>query len=122
MKSNSYFCFFFFVTVFIVGIGFPSLSQSAEGNPAKGEAKTTVVEEQKTTLIQIYSWATILPKELIDLQNSLTQEKNIKGVEEELAGLAKEAERAQKGCSHCPKGSRSATYAGDELSDQGLQD
>jgi potassium efflux system protein len=92
MKLPSNFrCFFFVVTV-VVGIGLPLLSLSAEENPVEGKGQVTPTEEQKATLIQIYSWATILPKELIDLQNSLTNEKNIKIVGEELSGLAKEAD------------------------------
>lgn len=91
MKSLSYFRFFFLAIAVVIGIGFPLLPSLAEEKPAKVEGEVPPTEEQKTSLIQIYSWATILPKELIDLQSSLAKEKNIKIMEEELAGLAKEA-------------------------------
>ena len=66
------------------------------------KAKTPATKEQKATLIDIISWATILPKELIDLQNGVVETEKIKAVEKELAALTKEAERDQKGYGHCP--------------------
>ncbi len=93
MKSPSSFRCFLLVVAILVGICLPVHSQSAEEKPNEGKAKAAPVQEQKATLIQIYSWATILPKELIDLQSSLVKDNNIEAVEKELAALAKEAEQ-----------------------------
>ncbi len=103
MKLTSYFQCFFLVTIVMIGLGSPLSSLSAEEKPAKAVEKTTAKEEQKTTLIQIYSWATILPKELIDLQNNLTKEKNIKVIEEEVSSLGKEADELKKNISAAKK-------------------
>lgn len=60
----------------------------------KQEKKDEVVvnEEQRTTRIAIYSWATILPKELIDLQNKISKEKRFKLVAELLPKLTEETD------------------------------
>ncbi|WP_163338630.1 mechanosensitive ion channel domain-containing protein [Desulfopila sp. IMCC35008] len=64
---------------------------AAEEKTKGAEDKTIVVtEEQKTTFINIYSWATILPKELIDLQNRIHKENRSKSIEEQLPKLAEE--------------------------------
>ncbi|MGB3209190.1 MAG: mechanosensitive ion channel domain-containing protein [Desulforhopalus sp.] len=75
----------------IVAVGIQHSVVMAEETQGDGEVEAVSLEEQKTTLIQIYSWATILPKELIDLQNSLTKEKNLETVEAELAILTQNA-------------------------------
>ena len=93
MNSPSSFRCFFLVMAMIIGICLPPYSQSAEEKPDGGKAKAVLIQEKKATLIQIYSWATILPKELIDLQSSLAKDNNIKAVEEELTSLAREAEQ-----------------------------
>lgn len=41
-------------------------------------------EAQKTSIIELYSWATILPKELIDLQNEIGQDKKLESLDEEM--------------------------------------
>jgi small-conductance mechanosensitive channel len=75
----------------------PFFLAAAEEKPADSAAKTTDnTEEQKTTLINIYSWATILPKELIDLQNEIANEKKIKVVEDNLPVLAEEIATIRK--------------------------
>ncbi len=57
------------------------------------EVETVVAtEEQKTSLIQLYSWATILPKALIDLQDYLDGDNDIEKVDKELPGLIVDAE------------------------------
>ena len=104
MKSPSSFRFFFLVVAIVIGICLPLYSQ-AEEKPDRGKAKAVPIQEQKATLIQIYSWATILPKELIDLHSSLAKNHNIKGVEEELTVLAKEAEQLRGEVSKASGGS-----------------
>ena len=96
MRPPNYFRFFLLVVAVMVGIALPLFSLSAEENPDVVEVKATAIEEQKATLIQIYSWATILPKELIDLQNRLARGKSSKVVEKELAVLEKEAETLKR--------------------------
>lgn len=97
----------FSVLLVVAGIGLLPFSLLAEEKPAdapakeaaKTTAKTTAkatTEEQKASLIEIYSWATILPKELIDLQNGMKNGQDLKAVEEELIGLAKEAEEIKR--------------------------
>ncbi len=96
MKPSNCFHAFLLVIVILVAIGQPLSRSLAEESPNGKDGKAPVTAEQKTSLIQIYSWATILPKELIDLQSSLTKEQNIRMVDEELATLAKEAEELKK--------------------------
>lgn len=76
MKASMSFRFFFLVLAIIIGLDFPPLSSFAEENPDNPVAKASTVEEQEATFIQIYSWATILPKEFIDLESELSREKN----------------------------------------------
>lgn len=86
-----------------VCIGCPLYSLSAETSSAKAEEKDPAVKEQQTTLIQVYSWATILPTELIDLQTNLAKEIDIKAVDEEITILAQEAEALKKEISEAKK-------------------
>ena len=67
-----------------VGLG---SSQASVDEKSGGEKEKTVspTEEQKTTLINLYSWATILPKELIDLKNIIVKSHNNKAVDEDPA-------------------------------------
>lgn len=81
------------VLLVFVGLSLLPLSLSAEDKPKDAGGKATPPPEQKTTLIQIYSWATILPKELIDLQNGLTKEQDIQKVVEDLTVLSKDVEK-----------------------------
>ena len=56
----------------------PYLLRAAEEKAVESpEQIAAEAAKQKTTLINIYSWATILPKELIDLQNDILKEKKI---------------------------------------------
>lgn len=80
----------------IAGICLPLSSLLAEESTELREAKTPAAQEQKATLIDIISWATILPKELIDLQNGVVKTEKIDAVEKELAVLTKEAEEIKK--------------------------
>ena len=75
--------------VIFATIIFISLSTPA----AAADEKTAVpTEEQKITFIDLYSWASILPKEVIDLQNRITKEKKIKSIEEKIPQLTAETE------------------------------
>lgn len=85
----------FLALALFISIGWPLFSLSTETTPVKEEKEPTA-KEQQTTLIQVYSWATILPKELIDLQSNLAKEKNIRVVDEEITVLAQEAESLKK--------------------------
>ncbi len=91
LLHNKFSCFFSLLIV-VVGICLLPLSSLAEEKPKNAGDKAPPVQEQKTSLIQIYSWASILPKELIDLQNGLTKDTTVKSVDDELITLAKEAE------------------------------
>jgi potassium efflux system protein len=96
MTPPGFFRSCFLVVVLMAGIGLPLFSLSAEENPGEAQVAATTSKEQEATLIQIYSWATILPKELIDLQTRLAKEKSSKAVEKELAVLQKEAETLKR--------------------------
>jgi len=97
MKLLNTFRRLLFVLVSLTVIGIPLLSAAAEEKqPVKEEVIAPASEDQKATLIQLYSWATILPKELIDLQNRLDKEENIREMETELAGLTQEEAELQR--------------------------
>lgn len=93
----------FLILTLFISIGWPLFSLSAETTPAKAVEKEPAVKEQQTTLIQVYSWATILPKELIDLQSNLAKERDIKAVDEEITILAQEAQVLKKEISEAKK-------------------
>ncbi|MCP4340741.1 MAG: hypothetical protein GY799_18100, partial [Desulfobulbaceae bacterium] len=96
MKPSSLFRSFFLVVVLMAGVGLPLFPLSAEENPGEEQVTATASKEQKTSFIQIYSWATILPQKLIDLQTKLAKEKSSKAVVKELLVLEKEAETLRK--------------------------
>lgn len=77
----------FVLTVFVA----TSYSASEKQVVVK-EKKIEATEEEKTTLINLYSWATILPKELIDLKSKINKEKKIKRVQDELPRITTEIE------------------------------
>ncbi|BHH83615.1 mechanosensitive ion channel family protein [Desulforhopalus sp. 52FAK] len=71
----------------------PLVSYSAEEvTPVETDKKIAATVEEKTTLINLYSWATILPKELIDLQNEISNNKRIIAVQKELPALENDIE------------------------------
>lgn len=75
-------------------LNLPSTLFSAEAKPDENnEEQVAATEEEKTTLINLYSWASILPKELIDLQNRISKQKKIKAVQDELPEIAKDIEQ-----------------------------
>lgn len=72
----------------------PNSSNAAD--PVKMPLPEKVIQataEEKTTLINLYSWATILPKELIDLQNRIAKEKRINTIHEEIPEIAEEIDK-----------------------------
>lgn len=77
--------------IILAGIGLPPPSIFAGETAQLQKDKATQPKEQEATLIDIYSWATILPKELIDLQSKMTKENTFMVVEKELAVLTEEA-------------------------------
>lgn len=83
----------FLIFCITVCIGFPSAIRAAEEKPATKVESKVAEEDQKTTLIQLYSWATILPKELIDLENKFKEDESIKSVNDELPLLAEETDK-----------------------------
>ena len=94
MQVHKKFCCIVAVLLVFFGLNVLPFSLQAEDNPKDAGAKAAPPPPpQKTTLIQIYSWATILPKELIDLQIGLTKEQDIQKVEKEVADLAKDVEK-----------------------------
>ncbi len=92
MQLHNKFRCFVSVLIVVVGITLLPLSLLAEDTSKDGGAKAPPAKEQKASLIQIYSWASILPKELIDLQNGLAKDTSTQSVEDELVTLTKEAE------------------------------
>ena len=105
MKSLTISRLFFLAVTVVMVLGLSLLPSLAEETPSDGKEQPVPAKEQKTTLIQIYSWATILPKELIDLQNNLTKAKSIQLVEEEISGLTKEANELKKNITNAGKAS-----------------
>lgn len=83
----------FLLSIIVLHLGLAPNVLVAEEKPVVEKGKEAVTEEQKTTFIQLYSWATILPKELIDLKSKLDDDKTITDVEEELPGIIEEAEQ-----------------------------
>ena len=81
---------FLLFSVFISVCLLPFSAAAQEKQEAPGEKDVVPTEEHKTTLINLYSWATILPKELIDLQNQIIKDAKIKSVEELLPKLSAE--------------------------------
>jgi len=79
-----------FVLISLIG---PFNSYSASDKQEEiTEKKIEATQEEKTTLISLYSWATILPKELIDLKTKINKEKRIEQVQDELPHLTAEIE------------------------------
>ncbi len=87
--------FRYFLRMFLIVISLSLLPFClfAEEKPNDGTTAAPPAKEQKTTLIQIYSWATILPKELIDLQNALSKRNEIAAIDTEVTTLTEEAEK-----------------------------
>jgi potassium efflux system protein len=65
---------------------YTSFGQAAE------ETVVGATEEQKTSLIQLYSWSTVLPKALIDLQAWIEDDASVEKIEKILPNLAEETE------------------------------
>lgn len=95
MKLPNYFRSVFLVAALLVGIVLPLFSLLAEEIPDPLEGKGPATKKQETNVIQIYSWATILPQNLIDLQSRMAEERSIKAIGKELSVLKKEAELLQ---------------------------
>jgi len=79
---------FFLLLLIILVLPLSSYCTEEETPPTK--EKITVTVKEKTTLINLYSWATILPKELIDLQNEISSNHRIKAVQDRLPALKEE--------------------------------
>lgn len=93
MRKSTYVAYIVFVLSTLTMLGSLSSSLASEENKEEvAEKEVAATEEQKTTLITLYSWATILPKELIELQNKITKEQKIKSIENEIPDLTAEIE------------------------------
>ena len=91
MIKSTYVAYIVFVLSTLIILGSLSSSLAAEEDKEEVTEKEIVAtEEQKTTIITLYSWATILPKELIELQNKITKEQKIKSIENEIPDLTAE--------------------------------
>ncbi|MFT5698525.1 MAG: potassium efflux system protein [Desulforhopalus sp.] len=91
MKLTIRFFNLLLITIFFTLVClFPFPGAAEEKQMDTGDPPPVVTEEQKTTFINIYSWATILPKELIDLKSKILKEKKTKPVEEQLPKLTEE--------------------------------
>lgn len=78
--------------ILFIGGAIPALSGEKE---EKKETAVKATEKQKTTLIELFSWATDLPKALIDLQAQLDRDQGVLKIEKQLPNLAKSAEELQ---------------------------
>jgi len=97
MKIFTYIVFLLLVIATNIGIELSPLSATAatvttEKQVVSDEKEIVPTEEQKTTFISLYTWATIVPKELIDIKNRITKETKITSIKEELPQLIAETE------------------------------
>lgn len=98
MKKIACFASQLVVFAVIIFISVSTVSVFAAEKPAPAEGVATLekpavpTEEQKTTFIDLYSWASILPKELIDLQNRISKDKKINAIIETIPGLTQETD------------------------------
>lgn len=91
MKSKTHLVKILLVFIVFTLVGLFPHSLIAEKLQADSSKKAIVTtEEQKTTLITIYSWSTILPKELIDLQNQIAKKTKVRLIEAHLSKLSAE--------------------------------
>ncbi len=93
MKRLIFSCFIALLTLlFTLTAVPPDLLQAEEkAAPAAPPAKV----EPKDSLIELYAWTAILPKELIDLQTRIGNYSSISAVAENLPDLAKEVKKLQ---------------------------
>lgn len=83
-----------FVATLLATLNMLPLQLHAVDALEKNDQKNIIAtEEQKTTIIELYSWATILPKELIDLQNEIEQNGRLKSIDKELPNLTAEIDK-----------------------------
>lgn len=90
MIFSAKFCSRTFLLFILINLGISTYGLAAgETTPAENdkESKIEATVEEKTTLINLYSWATILPKELIDLQNQISKDTFVSSTQEELPKL-----------------------------------
>ncbi|MFW2367830.1 MAG: mechanosensitive ion channel domain-containing protein [Desulforhopalus sp.] len=89
------FKFTLFVLALLVVVGLHPFYLSAQEQQIGGKQKTPVAttEEQKITLIELYSWATIIPKKLIDLQNEIEDDNSLATLDKELPDIVAEIDR-----------------------------
>jgi potassium efflux system protein len=86
-----------FVIFILLSLGCVNISPAAAAPQAKtAEPATEPAEKPKTTFTQLYSWANILPKELIDLQSRIHNDQRIESVKEDLPKLAAEVDGLRK--------------------------
>lgn len=90
---NSHLCRSIVLLLLVFGVPTNSLAEEKKTPLAEGNVAAT--EEVKTTFINLYSWATILPKELIDLQTKIPNEKKILSIQDEIPKITKDIETIQ---------------------------
>lgn len=84
---RSYHLLVIILLVFLGFMGCPPTFVFAAVDDKEDEKVTKATEKQKTTLIELYSYSTVLPKALIDLQADLDRDQNIFKIEKEIPKL-----------------------------------
>jgi potassium efflux system protein len=82
--------FSLFIACSVFVLCFPPPSSDAKESPAKPEVAEE--EPEQAALNRLYSWSTIFPRELIELQNRLNSDDTLKQVVKDLPEIRKEVE------------------------------
>lgn len=83
-SSKFWFRILLLITLIHCGTSTYSAAEEAQSDEKVDEKIVEATAEEKTTLIHLYSWATILPKELIDLQKAISKDEKFTSIQNEL--------------------------------------
>lgn len=86
--SNNHWCFFAILILFFF---LPAQGGSAETTPTPPDS----TNEQKLTLIEVYTWSNTLPKDLIDLQDDIQKLVDINSIQEQLPDISRQAQELE---------------------------
>lgn len=95
MNHLSKFTLYFLFSLSLILNCFPSQPQAAEEKSEAKKQEAPAKEEPKATLIDLFAWSGILPKELIDLQVGLDSFQGLETIDKELPTLAQEIKKLQ---------------------------
>lgn len=89
MRLSVWFKPAFFVVTLLTAFALPLQVYAEEETVANGDQeKVAITEEQKSTIIEFFSWATLLPKELIELQYGIERDKQLGALDKELPNFS----------------------------------